>query len=438
MFQNDLTASESSNTAANASNEFEEALFSKINSYLSSTETLKKYSKFLIENYSEQTDTGAGGAISLNAFENIFSLNTELIDKLMLVLIDKLSKSYEVNEMFQDELKDLAQFEKEELIRVQKRLKMKSELFLLQKKHGPTLNVLYDDYQGATEEVKTDVRSFKSKYSQELEAELDIKFKEVFKLLADKREKKMYKYDDPVEFENDQKYIEMFERVKNKIMEEIRAMQNGTFKAAEADQMENKLPEGVAAEQEFRLENTLRSSMQRKFLGITDMYGDLMPKFYDDDVPNELQALEIPKKVFKGHKIPLEDEKKMINRRAKRFYDLINYSKTESTLIPKELVETIKQKFIESFGRYNDVIYPDGFRHLESFEMYQSVYPLRAMSEYIGECMCFLFKFLLFFVINKKYFIEKNSKLIDCKYKKYNILVFYLLFDLFYNRQRSL
>lgn len=311
----------------------------------------------------------------------------------MLVLVEKLSKSYEINEMFQDELKDLAQFEKEELLRVQKRLKMKSELFKLQKKHGPTLNILYDDFHGASEEIKSDVRNFKSKYSQEIEAELDIKFKEVFKLLADKTLKTMYKYDDPVEFENDQKYIENFEQIKNKIMEEIRAMQNGTFKAPEnsSQQKKEEGEKSVAAEEQLRLENTIRSSLQRKFLSVTDMYGDLMPKFYDDDVPSELQVLEIPKKVFKGHKVPFEEEKKMINRRAKRFYDLINYSKTESTVIPKERVEMIKQRFIENFGRYNDIIYPDGFRHLESFEMYQSVYPMRTMSEYISECIFKLF-----------------------------------------------
>lgn len=354
-----------------------------MNSYLLSTETLKKYSKFLMDNYSESLEDKS--AISQNTFENIFSLNTELMDKLMLVLIEKLSKSYEINEMFQDEIKDLAQFEKEELLRVHRRFKMKSELFGLQKKHGPTLNILYDDFQGATEEIKTDVRNFKNKYREEIESELDIKFKEVFKLLADKNPKTMYKYDDPVEFENDQKFIEKFEKVHAKIMEEIRAMQNGTFKAPEQTP-ENKTENVEIDDEEFRLEQTIRNSLQRRFLGITDMYGDYSPKFFDDDVPNELVQLEIPKKVFKGHKIPLEEEKTMINRRLKRFYDLINYSKTESSVIAKDRVELIKQRFIENFGRYNDTFYPDGFRHLESFEMYHSVYPMRDMSEYLSEC----------------------------------------------------
>lgn len=387
--QNDLYETQA-NTPSDY-NEFEEALFSNMNTYLLSTETLKKYSKFLVDNYSsESSEAEAPLQISQNAFENIFSLNTELIDKLMLVLVDKLSKSYELNEMFQDELKDLAQFEKEELLRVQRRLKMKSELFALQKKHGPTLNILYDDFQGATEEVKADVRSFKNKYREEIEGELDIKFKEVFKLLADKTPKTMYKYDDPVEFENDQKFIEKFENIRNKIMEEIRAMQNGTYKepeeSAEIKPPKKGSPEEIAADEELRLENTIRNSLQRRFLNVTEMYWEYMPKFYDDDVPTDFDPLEIPKKVFKGHKVPYEEEKTMINRRTKRFYDLINYSKTESTVIPKERVELIRQRFIENFGRYNEIIYPDGFRHLESFEMYQSVYPLRTMPEYISEC----------------------------------------------------
>ena len=403
ILQEDLT---DESTRSTDYNEFEESLFSKMNTYLTSTETLKKYSKFLVDNYSETSEEPT--ATSQNAFENIFSLNSDLIDKLMLVLVEKLSKSYEINEMFQDELTDLAQFEKEELLRVQKRIKMKSELFALQKKHGPTLNILFDDYQGATDDIKSDVRSFKNTYKDELEAELDIKFKEVFKLLADKTPKTMYKYDDPVEFENDQKYIEKFEKIQSKIMEEIRAMQNGIYKKPE-ENAEIKVEKGVSegADEEIRLENTIRLSLQRRFIGITDIYGNMTPKFFDDDVPSELQALEIPKKVFKGHKVPLEEEKKIINRRLKRFYDLINYSKTESTVISKERVEMIKERFTENFGRYNDTFYPDGFRHLESFEMYQSVYPLRTMSEYLGECIYSffieIFKILFSLLIKFRY-----------------------------------
>jgi len=359
-------------------NEFEENLFSHLNSYLKNTDTLKKYSNYLIENYSSENMEENKNSSSEFLYENIFSLNTELIDKIMLILIEKLSKSYELNEIFQDELKDLAQFEKEELSRVQKRYKMKSELYSLQKKHGPNLNILYDDFQGQTEEIKNDVRNFKKKYMEEIESELDIKFKSVFKLLVDKSPKKMNKFDDPVEFENDQKYIEKFEQIKNKIMEEIRSMQNGTFKS-----LENKEEK---SDEELRLENTIRTILQRKFLGIEPTYGNMLPKFDDDDVPDVLQQMLIPKKVYKGHKVPNEDEKKIINRRLKRFYDLINYSKTESTMFPKEKVDVLKEKFLEYFGRYNDIIYPDGFRHLESFEMYQSVFPLRTMADYISEC----------------------------------------------------
>ncbi len=373
-------------------NEYEEELFSKMSNYLVNTDTIKKYSGILIEDTAYETINSVDNPIDV-----IFSLDTDLIDKIMLVLVEKLSKSYEVNEVYQDELKDLAQFEKEEISRVQKRMNMKKDLFELKKKYGPNLNILYDDFQGETEEIKSEVRNFKNKYMDEIEAELDIKFKDIFKLLADKTPKTQSKTDNPAEFEKDQKFIEKFEEIYKKIMDEIRSKQKGTYKQPETIE-EEKNPEDDIV----RLEYGIRNILQNKFLGVISVKDELMPKYIDDDVPDQNEYLPIPKRVFKEHKVPEEEEKTDINRRMKRFYDLINYSKTESTIIPKERVELIKDKFLEYFGRYNDIIYPDGFRHLESFEMYQSVYPLRDMSEYVSECIFHInFSDLDFFSLNK-------------------------------------
>lgn len=354
--------------------QFEEYLFEKINEYLIQTETLKKYSNFFLSAAELEKQPNAH-----DLPKNIFCLDSDLLDKLTLILVEKLSKSYELNEMFQDEVKDLAQFEKEELVRIQKRMKMKNDLFNLQKKHGESLNILFDDYKGATNEIKEDVGRFKSLYGEEIEAELDIKFKEVFKILIDKTPKVMHKYDSPEEFEKDKQYLEKFEQIQNKIMEEIRAKQKGTYEPKENT-------EEPPSPEDKKLEKTIRLILQRRFLGVMPAYGAFLPKYFDDDFQAEFNLLHLPSKVYKTHKIPEEEEKKAINRRVKRFYDVINYSKSESTVIPKERIEVITQRFLEVFGRYNSSIYPDGFRHLESFEMYQSVYPLKTMSEYISEC----------------------------------------------------
>jgi hypothetical protein len=389
-------------------NEYADNLFGKLNNYVMTNETFKKYSNYLInknENSTENSNTENinSNKDNVNFIEDIFSIDSEAIDKLIILLLHKLSKSYEVNEIFRDEISDLAEFELEENTRNKKRFEMKKELFNLKQKHGDDLNVIYDDYLGKTEEIKSDVRKFKEKFSEDFEAELDIKFKETFKLLIDKREKIMHKYEDPEEFEKDKKYLEMFEEIQNKILEEIRLKQAGKFKE------ENKIVKTRTEESEeteeqktYRnLENTIRYMLNRKLLNIIPTYGNLLPKLFDDDVPLDPKYIDVARRAFKGHKVPTEDEKTAINRRLKRFSDVLNYSHQESQVIEKGRIDLIANRFDEYFGRYNSTIFADGFRHLESFEVYNSLYPLKDMSEYMAECKIKIKKINIIYYIIK-------------------------------------
>jgi hypothetical protein len=377
-------------------NDYADNLFLKLNNYVMTNDTFKKYSSYIINKKENQNENeneiknsiSNNGKENLNFMEDIFSIDSDAIDKLIILLLNKLSKSYEINEIFRDEISDLAKFELEENARNKKRFEMKKELFNLKQKHGDDLNVLYDDYLGKTEEIKSDVRKFKEIYSDDFEAELDIKFKETFKLLIDKREKIMHKYGDPEEFEKDKKYLEMFEEIQNKIMEEIRLKQAGKFK--EENKLEKKPTEEIEENEEQKtyrnLENTIRYMLNRKLLNIIPIYGNSLPKLFDDDVPLDPKLIDVARRAFKGHKVPTEDEKAAINRRIQRFSDVLNYSYQESQVIDKGRIELITQRFEEYFGRYNSTIFADGFRHLESFEVYNSLYPLKDMSQYMAEC----------------------------------------------------
>ena len=98
-------------------------------------DSLKKYTNYIIDNKNNNNNKEN----SENFLENIFSINSEAIDKLIILLIHKLSKSYELNEIFSDEISDLANFEFEENSRNKKRFEMKKELFNLKQKHGDDL-----------------------------------------------------------------------------------------------------------------------------------------------------------------------------------------------------------------------------------------------------------------------------------------------------------
>lgn len=379
----DLKKNPDSNFDLMEKNEYENNLFSKLNNFILKNQTLQKYSNFIINNITEEEKN------SENFIENIFSVNSEAIDKLIILLVHKLSKSYELNEIFADEISDLAKFQLEENQRNKKRFEMKKEIFNLKQKHGDDLNILYDDYLGNSEEIKADVRKFKENFSEDFEAELDIKFKETFKLLIDKREKEMHKYEDQEEFEKDKKYLEKFEEIQNKIMEEIKLKQAGKFVEEEKPKMtQEQLEEESEEDRTLRLmEDDIRYMLNRKLLNIIPIYGQLLPKMFDDDVPLEPKLIEVPRRAFKGHKVPNEEEKTAINRRIQRLTNVLNYSHSESQTMQPERINLIAERFEEYFGRYNSTIFADGFRHLESFEVYNSLYPLKDMSQYMAECI---------------------------------------------------
>ena len=46
----------------------------------------------------------------------------------------------------------------------------------------------------------------------------------------------------------------------------------------------------------------------------------------------------------------------------------------------------IMNRFVELFGNNSDIIYPEGFRHLENFELYKGVFPDRTPKDYQDEC----------------------------------------------------
>ena len=81
-----------------------------------------------------------------------------------------------------------------------------------------------------------------------------------------------------------------------------------------------------------------------------------------------------------------------LNKKYLRQNIILANSINETLGIPVPRQREIMKRFEDYFGKYNDTIYPEGFRHLENFEVYSSVYPLKSISDYQSECN-HIFKF---------------------------------------------
>ena len=53
--------------------------------------------------------------------------------------------------------------------------------------------------------------------------------------------------------------------------------------------------------------------------------------------------------------------------------------------IPQVIVDQLKERMNERFGNLKIMIYPDGFRHLEDFNTYKSLFPTNTLDDYLCE-----------------------------------------------------
>jgi hypothetical protein len=357
-------------------------LFDKINNYLLSTETFQKFNPLLFdpEFYGDENLSSDERAKILQN-PNVYLLNNDIIDELISSLLLKINKKYEMNEIYRDEETDLNKFEKEESERVKRRKEMEKRLQELTNKYG-NIDLMFDDYRSESKELRDELSKFKKDYQEELEAKFDDKFKRTFKLIRPPI--RLRKYYTQEEIEESTAKEEKFERIKNRVYEEVKLKKIGI----EKDPKENKETEELSPE-EKSYEEYVRFELETKILGNTSEFLQKIVPLPDDDTPvvDLTKFMEMTKRKYKKQgKLPRQEDILKLNKLKLRMNEIYIHSMQASRGIPKERQEEMKKRFLHYFGRYNDMMYPDGFRHYENLETYQSVFAERTMIDYQTEC----------------------------------------------------
>lgn len=363
---------------------YDDLLFNNINKYILSTSTFQKFKPLLFNSEfygSENISNEQKQKILSNP--NIYLLSNDLIDEVIKSLLQMLKKKYDVNEVYRDEEKDLNQFEKDEIARSERRSKMNTRLNELKKKYGEELDVLYADLKNAPE--YKDVYEFRREFDEDMTKKFDVKFKKDFRMV--KPEYTGGKYFSAEEIEEEKAREAKVDAITQKVEKEIEAIRLG---------LEPPKPEAETPEEDRALEEKIRSQLMFKTLGYQDSLEMSIP-LPEENHPiinfNPFIGL-YRRKHKKDPKVPHQDEIMKLNKRYLREQIILANSIQETQAIPVPRQKEIMKRFLEYFGKYNDHMYPDGFRHYENFEVYNSVFPLKTIADYQGECkkkLIFLF-----------------------------------------------
>lgn len=361
---------------------YDDMLFDKINNYLLSTETLKKFQTVLFdpEFYGHENLTSEEKSKILQN-PNVYLLNNDIIDELIASLLQKINNKYEMNEVYNDDETDLNKFEVEERVLVKRRTEMEKRMEELKSKHG-SFDLMYDDYQSESQELREDLSNFKKDYQQELEAELDQKFKRTLKIITPPM--KLRKYYTPEELEEAKAKEDKLDRIRNRVLEEVKLKRIGI----EKDPKEKKEEEELSPE-EREYEAYFRYEFETKLLGSKDQLMKSVIPLPDDERPtiSLTKYLEMAKRKYKKQgKLPRQEEILKLNKEKLRMNEIYLHSMQASRGITKDRQEEMKKRFLHYFGNYKSMMYPDGFRHYENLENYQAVYPDRTMMNYQSEC----------------------------------------------------
>ncbi len=378
---------------------YDDQLFNNINKNLLSTETFQKFKPFLFhpEFYGSSNISNDSNDVNEDNTlfnPNIYLLNNDLIDELIHSLIHKLKRKYDINEIYEDESQDLNKFTTDEATRLKRRYEMDQKLSELKQKHGD-FNLLYDDYRGSTEEMRKDIRDFKAQYSEDLEAKLDIKFKKEYREF--KPELKRDKYDTQDDIEAFLAQEEKYEKIKKKIEQELNCMKKG----------EEYIPEEPLDElndQEKRYEEGLRNELSRKILGPSDAFDSILP-LPDDNRPivSFEPYINMVRYKYKAEKKHEHQEAILkLNKQKLRYNKITLNSLQESMGLTMEKKEMMAKRFREYFGKYNSMMYAEGFRHLESYSVYNALYPTRGLADYQKEGIYYYMLFIIYYILYNK------------------------------------
>jgi hypothetical protein len=307
---------------------------------------------------------------------NIYLLNNDLLDELILSLLEKLKKKYEVNDIYRDEVKDLKTFQEEELIKFKRRKEMENKAQELSKKYDG-INLLYDKVSSTNNEDYKDLYEFRKEYGNEYEEKYDVKFKRDLRIVKPEfKERRYFSNEVNEKLASEEAKID---QIKEKIQKEIDAIRLG-----------DPLPQSTPQEnnEDKQLEDELRKEMMLEAFGSDKPEDNFIPL---PDMNKPVMDFDTYLSLFKRRhkkapKVKFQDEILDLNRRYNRYNLILANSVQQTKAIPVARQREMASRFADLFGRYNKIIYPEGFRHYENFEIYSSLFPSKSVADYQSEC----------------------------------------------------
>lgn len=339
--------------------------------------------------------------------DDIYCLNDELIDSVTFEIERLLKKNYELNDLYNDDSDNIK-------TTVKRSKEIDAKLSNLKDKYGE-INLLYDDIYSQDTNLKDDLRKLKNDYKYELvdNVLLEKKFKSSYRKFIEEYNKdndalqtniiningininKKTKTirnrllgDDP---DVRKKYTEIYNKIVQDLIEESKGLKEpyNPKKAFEVDDKEDN--EDKSYEMYYYY---IRRDVEKEKLGDVLSFYDYDGLYYDPGLFALDKTPVINKKVAihknKARNTPEELEIFEANEMRNVFNNSIEYSFKKSFTISNLRLNHISYRFTELFGNNCDLIYPEGFRHLETFEMYIKEFPNASPRDYEDESKCII------------------------------------------------
>ena len=351
----------SANDKLKKDNSLDSVFFHAANDKILLSNTFKKFSnKILLGKYTENKE-----------MNDIYYLNDDIIDSLCEEIEKTLTKSYQMNDIYNDQLNEDYKVTTEKDRLIEKKLSGLKDKY-------EDLNILYDDTFSLDKEKKQDVQDLKKEFEYELinNAFLENKFKSTYKVFSNS-------IPDNKEFRL--KFITTY----NQVLKDLIAEKEGSKEIYK--------PELKTVEEDFYYQ--VRRQVEFEKFGEALTFYDGNGLFFDTNffVLDRTPVIYVEKDKFRSKKIKYtekENEIYKLNKFKSMFNKTVDYSFAKSFNIGRIRMSHIMNRFVELFGNSSDIIYPEGFRHLENFEIYQQMFPKAVPKDYQAECKFLFIKYI--------------------------------------------
>lgn len=340
--------------------------YSKVNEVLLKSKTFKKFQDRLFLNKQNKMDENTN-------FEDFYNLNDDIVESLCKEIEFLLNRSYEMNDIYNDEEKDTK-------IPTKRSKELNNKIENLKKKYS-NFDLMYDDLNTDNKELKEEITALKQGYEYELvtNRQLHTKFAQCFRIflpdIKNSEEKKKY-------------FADIFNQINDDISKELKG------------EKPKYIPKYQTKEEDHY--NQLRRIVETEMFKDTDIFNNHDGLFVDSGVFSK--HITAPLYFKKSSKLK-EEEKKFTENRVNKKIDaepkseeytklvdvkktykylngILRHSVSQTLKISPTQVIYMKERFEELFGTLDGKIYPQGFNHLSSLDKYQLLYPNSNLQEY--------------------------------------------------------